>query len=1463
MKRYITLLLSILVSVPSICIAQTNMIVEHYAAEQGLPNNIVNSSLKDKDGFLWFGTWYGLCSFDGTKFTPYIMKPNDHSDVPPRKVQSIVEDGKGFLWIRTFDRKLYVFNKRRETFHEVYDEMKKYTRNAQIIKVQNTPDGNVLLLTKDKNLFLAGVLPDGNIRIRLLYDARNDINPYDMKLKHNVLGETKEYIFWIGKDYKIFVIRKGTSLFSREYNFISNCLKTNLSSDLTCAYFDGHFVWIGTASGRIYSINPYLGKVHSYSFSQIKSPITNIVQSRGTLFLSSLKGIYSCSLRDKIQLLSVTCRYVSDSYLDKYNKLWLLDDSDAIVYYDPLSRISRRFSFEKKKPIVDNLLIQDAGENGLYVLTPGGNVWMFDREKLSMTDVNTFKSLSEDATGQLFFHILLDSDGVLWLSSTTNGVYRINFPRKQFSLVCPSLFTRDKMELQKRGVRSLYQAHNGDIWVGTRWGDVYCIDNKCNVKKYFGGTIGNVYHVMEDNKGRLWFSTKGNGLIKAEPDKFSPQGYHFTRYTYNQRVPSSISSNNVYFTFQDREKRIWAGTFGGGLNLIEEQGNNILFHHKYNGFKNYPQYGLYMDTRMMVEDHSGRIWVGTVDGLISFNNRFTRPEDIHFETYRNDIDAGISDKDVYALYKDTKGYIWAGIFGGGLNKMVSYDENHHCPIFKSYGIREGLNCDVVSSIIEDRHAHLWLGTESGLSSLDLKNGIIRNYDRYDGFPNIDMEDNTVLLTRNGEIWMGCKQGILSFSPENITKQQKISYKTFIVDFKVLNRDLRSFNPPIYEGSVKYADEIKLKHDQSMFTIEFSSLNYTNQNRISYKYILEGYEKEWHFSGHNRIASYANVPPGHYVFRVETQDEANPGETSKCSVSITVLPPWWGTWWAYLIYSILGVVFLISAIRLTYLMMKMKNEVYIGQRLAELKIRFFTNISHELRTPLTLIQGPIQELKDKENLSEKGKQYVALMEKNAGQMLQLINQILDFRKVQSGKMRLHVSSVDMNEILNSFHHEFQMLADERDVAFIFQMPEDHVVIWGEKEKLEIVVRNLLSNAFKFTSPGGTVCVVLELLDEGKRCQIRVEDDGVSIPEEQLSEIFERFSQADNVNEESSYIGSGIGLALSKELVKLHHGKIWAENESDQKGVAFIVELQCGKEHFGLNEVDFYVDDATAFYDEDTSQANIDESANVDSSLPVLLLVEDNKDLCQMLKMQMESQFNVYTANDGLEGMKKVYLYHPDIIVTDQMMPGIDGIELLTRIRKDFQISHIPVIILTAKNGEEDKMRAITLGANAYITKPFSRDYLVACITQLLNERRLFHERIWMHESNNDAEEGKGNNYEQHLVKKDVQFIKQIHEVIEQNLNESDFNIDTIAATIGLSRSAFFKKLKSLTGFAPVDLVKEIRLNKAVELIKTTDLNISEIAFEVGFKDSGYFSKCFRKKYNQTPREYQNEWRSLHQ
>ena len=1290
-----------------------------------------------------------------------------------------------------------------------------------------------------------------------------------MRLKHNVFCETEEYLTWIGLDYKILSYDKGKALQSKPVDFIRKKIMATEDDLFTCAFGADKLLWLGDKNGHFYSIDPQSGLVNKYVLPEITHAIKNLlVTESGMVYLSVAgQGVYEYNLGYK-QLQKLTLSVpevdVTHSFVDKYDKIWFVLGERGVIYYDPLNKNNQYYSFPKGANICE-FGVQDAGEQGIFFLTPGGEVLIFDRETLAMSRLNQLKQFSEDQSNMLFFGLLLDKDGILWLSSTTLGVYRVNFPKKQFRLFDPRSFSNSQQggNASSSGIRALFQAKNGDIWVGTRWQDLYRLDKNGQLKQIFSTNnfkFGSVYHIMEDNKGNLWFSTKGDGLVKAEPDINSPDGLKFTRYKNEPNNPSSISSNDVYFTFQDSKGRIWIGLLGGGLNLLQEESSGVVFIHKHNGLKRYPPYGLYMEVRNMVEDEEGRIWVGTMDGLMSFDSNFSAPDEIVFETYRKEsASSNVADNDIYVLFKDASSQIWVSVFGGGLNKLIRYDKETHKPIFKSYGIREGLNNDVVMSIVEDNENNLWFATESGLSRFNKETEHFRNYDKYDGLFNVKMEECSALRTLDGDLWLGCKQGILIFSPDRL-ETLDCNYKTYIVDFRVSNKDLRSFvDNPIITKSIKYVDSITLNYNQSMFTIEFAALNFSNQNRVSYEYILEGYEKEWHYNGKNRIASYTNVPPGDYVFKVRTIDEASPDQVSETILSIFILPPWWLSWWAYTIYAILGVVLLVVGIRLSLLMIRMKNDVYIEQKLSELKIKFFTNISHELRTPLTLIKGPIQELKEKEDLSPKGIQYVELMERNTDQMLQLVNQILDFRKIQNGKMRLHISQINLNEMLDSFEKEFRILSEENEISYSFQIPDETILLWADKEKLGIVIRNVISNAFKFTPSGGSIFVSAGVSEDRKGYFIRIEDTGVGIPQNKISEIFERFSQGTNA-QNAYYQGTGIGLALSKEIIILHHGVIKAENLQPH-GAAFTIELKQGKEHYKPGEVDFYlseenVEDKTLSERKGTTTDSEEEQEAVDSSLPSLLLVEDNKDLGKLIKLQLEDKFNVYLANNGVEGLKKVHLYHPDIVVTDQMMPEMDGIEMLQCIRKDFQISHIPVIILTAKSNDESKTRAISMGANAYITKPFSKEYLLARVEQLLNERKIFREKMWQQTDEQDE-----NNYEQYLVKKDVQLLEKIHQVIEENLDNSDFNIDTIAANIGLSRSAFFKKLKSLTGLAPVDLVKEIRLNKSVELIKNTSLSISEIAFAVGFKDSGYYGKCFRKKYNQTPREYMNEWRKV--
>ncbi len=1339
----------------------TDYIVERYDKTDGLPSNTVYSSFKDDDGFVWFATWHGLCSFDGQKDTPFTNRTNSRSEIPPRKVRDLVEDSEGNLWIRNADGRLYVFDRRKEIFHDISEDLKAVSNSVLVTRIQKpsatTADGatpGVLLATKNRDIYRVCLLaPSGKIDIRRSKDA-------------SMLSK--------GAQRQTYTDSHGVRWTTTDYRTLSS-----------------------TASAQPYALS-----------------------------------------------------------------------ADSL--------------FEEIKFV-------DAGTNGLFILLRNGEIWRYDHSRRQM-DTSFAADIKRETTPLAnsvprFYDITLDSDSILWLSSTNDGVYKVSFPRHDFRFLFTDIINIAPLaHLKNNGVRAVYQTCEGDIWIGTRNGDLYCINKERRlIRQYDREEIGVVYHIMEDRRHNLWFSTKGSGLVKATNDPTAPQGLRLTRYTNNSADRYSLSSNKVYYTFEDSKGRIWVCTFSDGINLLQEPSANgqkgksgrPRFINKYNRFTNYPGYELYTDVRGMTEDGDGRLWVGTTDGLMSFDGNFKKPESIDFETYRNQP-SGITDNDVFTLYKDRQGDIWIGIFGSGLNKLEAYDSEHHMPVLKPYTLSERLGGDVITSIVEDGEGCLWVCTENGLSSLRRGAAFTNSYDRFAGFPAVTIEDNTSVCLLDGHVAVGCREGLLSFNPKTVLHNNESRHTTYIMSLRIANRDIQDYDPPLVSQSLKYTDRIQLAHNQATFTIEFASPQFTGAS-TPYIYILEGYDQEWHTGGDSRYAGYANVPAGHYRLRVKVNDN----NSSERILDIVITPAWWASWWAYTIYGLLFLAIAYSVFRLVQYTIRMRNEVYINNRLAELKIRFFTNVSHELRTPLSLIKGPIAELIATERLTPSGREYLALIDRNARKMLQLVNQILDFRKVQNGKMKLHVSYVDLNAIIEMLMQEFRFMADERDIAFVFDKPEEHVFLWCDAEKIGVVLNNLINNAFKYTDEGGRICVVLEHDYDRRLCTIRVEDNGVEIPKSQLEQIFERFSQANNRTLDDNATGTGIGLSLSREYVHMHHGRIYADNLPGSGGVVFTIEMPTERERFVQDDIEEYLSDtdslqspladspvaAIATGDNTTEIAEFTEGDSAthtaaegdgekvlaEAATATLLLIEDNADLCRMLQLQLGKEFNVVTAHDGVDGLKKVYQHHPDLIITDLMMPLKGGMDVLRTVKQDFKVCHIPVIVLTAKNTEEDQMRAIKTGANAFITKPFSGEYLVVRINQLLSEQRNFQRKMVMR-SAISADTTTKDEYERNLVKKDVEFLARIKDIIERNLNANDFNIDTIAETVGLSRSVFFKKVKSLTGLAPVDLVKEIRLTKAARRIATTDDPITEIAYAVGFRDAGYFGKCFRKKYEMTPKEY---------
>lgn len=824
-------------------------IVRQYTVADGLPNNIVNSVLRTSDGFIWFGSWYGISRFDGLGFQNFTNIYSLNSDQPPRKVETMVEDGEGNIWIKTLDWRVTVLFKREDRFKDLEGELRKITHNLQIIKIQNDGYGNVLLLTKDKNLLMGSTTANGQISLRLIGSSKGEIDPTTLQLRNGYADMRNGYASWVGKDFSIFAVKLPRARHGKDY------------------------------------YRQYFSK--------------KAAEAR--------------------------------THNDKTGTLWTLTDKTLSGHNN---RTGKQVTYElARSRHITQPAFYELG-NSLFVLTSGGEALQVNTQTMTIAPLRDANSQINVPTGMKFMGMLLDPDGILWLTTSGEGVYKVLFPPRQFEFV---RFLKDESD----GIRALFQLPDGEIWAGARNKDVYIFNPDGQLRQVLTNDeygIGSIYNIMLDSRGRLWLSTKGDGLVLGTRDKSQPCGWKFKHFRPDKNNKTSISGKNVYVAYEDSRHHIWAGTLDGGLNLLSEHGDSIVFYNKQNGMIHYPGFGLYMEVRNMTEDRDGNLWIGTIDGLMAIDTHFKSIAGMRFDTFRGRTGSTRANTDIYTMYKDSRSNIWVCAFGGGLSRMTGFDRRNHVPLFVGVGRREGLENDVIVSVAEDKKGQLWLAGSHELSCYNDKAKRVRTFGRADGLPDIDIEEGTALSCRNGEMWIGCKGGILKFNPDKLT-QKGSSFPIYIVGCTINNEDIRNFDKCVADSSITYTSEIKLKHDQNMLTMTFAALNYTDQNNIIFRHRLEGFDNGWHYDGHDRMASYSQVPPGTYTFIVEAYDGSNPNQTGERRLTITILPPWWATWWAYTLYIIAALTAAWFAFRYVRYQIRLKNDLYVQNRIAEFKRKF--------------------------------------------------------------------------------------------------------------------------------------------------------------------------------------------------------------------------------------------------------------------------------------------------------------------------------------------------------------------------------------------------------------------------------------------------------------------------------------------------------------------------------------------
>lgn len=1450
MKKSIVVLFLVVV-----CALQAQVVHQftHYSVDDGLSENNVLCILQDRKGFMWFGTYDGLNRYDGYSFRNFKGGLNHTPRLLNYRIDNIKEDKQGYLWLQTYDGRVYRFNPVNETFLPVpqcIEEYKNY--KLPFNEIHLLDDGSVWLTnnkTGGEDCFRVSNQPD-EISVERFSSNTGDL----LSTKINRIFLDKKKNTWILSD-------KGIDLLKKSAEKPVHLMKENVNQGMNAIVEIGNRLYIGGEQGKLMVFDQDKG-----TFEQISTPAAGTIIdlrmiNKRQLFVLSNRDVFYTYLIDSksfrtYSLNNLSVNEIFGCYQDKHANLWIDTKFQGAIIFNPLSGLLRVLptrAIDEYSPTFSPVfkVVEDKFDN-LWVLTKSGGFFYYNRAADRLDPFYNDPSSKDRKFSNLIHTAMTDREGNLWLSTYSQGIDKVVFRHSQFSFMRP--FDLPAYSIRNE-VRSVFRDSRNRLWVGSRKGYVYLYDAQNHYKGMLGfdGRLDGrnpinvpVYTISEDHSGTIWLGSKGMGLFKVQPQ---PDGnFQILNYRYNADNIYSIGSDAIYSVFEDHLHRLWIATFGGGINLLDESTGATRFISNRNSLKNYPMEDCFR-ARYITEDKKGYLYVGTTGGLLVFRADKKAPDEIVFKRFSrtNEGVNSLSGNDVQYILPSAKGDLYLALFGGGLNIIKGGYSADKDPRFEVFEKNNGIFSNVIYTLKEDAKGFIWMSTQTKIIRFDPVSSKFDNYKPINSNSYFFVEA-AACKTPAGDLIYGTSDGLVAFNPLKIKKSVFIPNICF-TQLQIYNKEavVGADDSPL-QSILDDATELILTHKQNIFSIEYAALDYSNSSAIQYAYKLEGLDEDWNFVGNQRIATYTNLPKGHYVFHVKSTNSDGEWVDNERTIRITRLPSFWESAWGLLFYVLLFAIISIVATYILFIIYRLRNEVDVEQRISNMKLRFFTDISHELRTPLTLIVSPVDNLLKKENLPDHTREQLLVVKRNADRMLRLINQILDFRKIQNKKMKLIIEAIEVGDFMQDICTNFSELASEKSIHFNLNDKTQNGRLWVDKDKFEKIFFNLISNAFKFTNPGSLIELTID--EDTDAISITVKDQGEGIQKDKLKLLFNRFESIAN-STISVQGGTGIGLSLTRELVELHQGSISVESEPGV-GSSFTVRFLKGKAHYN-DQYEFVMRDMDK--SEVTNGISADDAANVDT-MPVtreltILIVEDNAELRSFLKSTLLEEYDVLEADSGVAAWRVIQTQLPDLIISDIMMPDMDGIELTRKIKSDVNSSHIPLILLTAKTDTDSKLEAMNLGADDYITKPFSSSYLEARIANLLRQRQHLQEFFRTSLSTGVIALSKPE-----VTNFDDTFIRGTIQYLEMNYENSEMNIDDIAVSSGLSRSSFFKKLKSLTGMAPVDFLKEFRLQKAIQLIEAGETNISQIAYGVGMNDPRYFSKVFKQRFKLNPSEYIN-------
>jgi signal transduction histidine kinase/ligand-binding sensor domain-containing protein/DNA-binding response OmpR family regulator len=1412
---------------------------EHITVDDGLSSNNVLCILQDTKGFLWIGTENGLNRFDGNTFKIFRNDPADTNSISDNRILALHEDSAGNILIGTFSEGLDIY----DPYLDIFSQYKHSKQNTKSL-CNNSIKPNAFFEDRSGNIWIG---------------TENGLSMITRK-KHN-----KSRIGLIFENYRHELDDSST-----------------FHKNVFWSFFEDHQnnIWVGAQDGSISKVDRKNRKLITiissndiYRFFNNGRPEWD-PGAAFYLFREDSDPEFIISIGSSYGLYKYNI--LEGKFIDSYQEFNQLLNHESYV----------RLTYEQND---DGSFWIGSINQGLFYI----NDWQKDYT-LFKNDPNNNYSIST----ALINTIYTDRQGMVWIGTSGDGINRYD-PKKQNFIFHPIKYIDQKVSISTILKEDL--GGNETFWLGTESNGLIKYDHKNNeVKGFHGSNTYPVVVIEQDpkNENLLWIGYSGSGIHIFDKNKeeyiqnISPLSSSST----NVDVQIVASSNYIKDILATPKGDRWIATYYGLYHVDP-------YTRKFTSFLADSYNGLSLSSNHLLTLHSStntdnpNIYIGTVDGGLNILNTATR--EISYFMHDPSDSNSLNSNMVYDICEDEQGFLWLAT-DRGLNKFDTKTKKFHHITDKDNKLSS-----VIYNILKDKNGNFWLNSAEQLCKFDTAQKTIHFYDQKSGFPYEITSQYSFYQDEIGNIFIGSQGGFIEFCPDHFTHNIHIP-PIVLTDFKIFNKIIKPNNTSILKKCISYSTEITLSYKHSVFSFEFAALDFTDPGRNTYAYKMEGIDPDWVYTdATRRFATYTQLGPDHYVFKVKGSNNEGVWNEKGMSIDIFIIPPWWQTKQAYVLYVILLGTILYSLWaydrKRQRLKQKLEMEHFEAEKLREvdhLKSRFFANISHEFRTPLTLIQGPIKQMLRNEFKGNIKDQYRIIL-KYSDRLLTLINQILELSKLESGRMILRVSHIDVTQFLKGIIQSFASLAERKKITLKFKADNESMMGFVDRDKLEKIVTNLLSNAFKFTPEGGTIVLDLSLRGDMTMArstkqsfytgrdeiaspdirqvrkdsispnlvQINVFNSGAGISPDQLENIFDRFYQVDESSARDD-AGTGIGLALTKELVEAHHGEIHVESELN-RGTTFRVWLPIDKEYFKPEEiVDFHLSTPSkGELREDViselpinekvieeTEASIKTKPLISKSAPLLLIVEDNQDVTAYISNILDKDFKIITAENGSSGLKKALDEFPDLIISDVMMPVMDGFDFCRKLKSDQRTSHIPLILLTARADMESKLEGLEFGADDYVTKPFdAKELAVRSKTLLLQRSRLrehFQREVDFRPSDITVNS------------MDEKFMEKAIKLIEQNMDDTYFNVEKFSQEMGMSSRNLSRKLHAITNYSTQDFIRIMRLKRAAQLLKKRSATVTEIAFQVGFSNPAYFAQCFRRQFGLSPSKYMTKHSKSH-